>query len=140
MLITLIPFSARSFPAKPRISHDGDQLQRMAVVTPSVFAFCRVNFAPRFKIFVTSSPVTFFLNFLSAQVKKAHPFLRLIGGRGQGRPPNISGQTEISSISGFSFMKRLTKELSRSFLPCQRQGIPRRQEETRIFCSFMTQG
>ena len=136
-MITLIPFSERSFPANPRISQEGDQLQRMARAISSFTAFCRVSFAPYSKKLVTSSPVTDFLSFFSGQVKKALPFFRLIGGRGQGNPPNISGQTEISSTSGFSLMKRFTNELNLSFLPCQRQEIPKRQDETKTFLSFI---
>lgn len=137
MLITLTPFSERSFPANPRISQEGDQLQRIARVISSFTAFCKVSFAPRSKKPVTSSPVTDFRNFFSGQVKKALPFFRLIGGRGQGRPPIISGQTEMSSTLGLSLMKRLTYEEGRSFFPCQRQEIPSKQDETKTFLSFI---
>lgn len=136
MLIISMPFSERSLPVKPRRSHEGDQLQRIASLACFSLAFCRVSDAPFSRYSVTSGPVTLFLNFLSGQVKKALPFLRLIGGRGQGRPPIISGQTDINSTPGFSPTKRLTKELNLSFLPCQRHETPSKQEETRTFFIF----
>ena len=131
--MTSIPFSTRSFPVNPRISQEGDQLQRIAFETLFSRAILRVFSAPAFKRLVTSFPVTFFLNFFSLQVKKARPFFRFIGGRGQGRPPSISGQTEISSTSGLDLMNFFMKELKYNFFPCQRQGTPRRHDETRTF-------
>lgn len=137
MLITLTSFSERSFPVNPRISQEGDQLQRIARLICSFFALLRVSCAPLSRSSVISGPVTFFLSFLSGQVKKAFPSLRLIGGRGQGKPPIISGQTRMSSTSGFSLMKRLTNEEGRTFLPCQRQEIPKRHDETKTFLLFI---
>ena len=132
-MMTSIPFSTRSFPVNPRISQEGDQLQRMVFETLFSRASLRVFSAPAFKRLVTSFPVTFFLNFFSSQVKKARPFFRFIGGRGQGRPPSISGQIEMSSTSGLLLINFFMKELKYNFFPCQRQGTPRRHDETKTF-------
>lgn len=140
MLIISIPFAAKSLPVNPLLSQEGDHLQRIARLIFPFNAFCRTISAPFFKNLVTSSPVVSFLNSFSGLVKKARPFLLLIGCRGQGRPPSISGQTEMSSIPAFSSRKRLITGLIRSFFPCQRQATPKRHDETSIFSISMDQG
>ena len=107
-LTTLMPSLARSFPVKPLRSQEGDQLQRIASLTLWARAISRVFRLPKMRLPVTSWRVTCFRSRLSSQVKKARPFFLLIGGRGQGSPPRISGHTEISLTWGFSLRKRLT--------------------------------
>lgn len=132
-----MPFFDSNFPVKPLMSHDGDHLQRIAFLTQLSNAIWRVRLAPQLKNRVTFSPVTNFLYFLSGHVKNASPLLRFIGGRGHGRPPNISGQMEISSISGCFFIKRFMKLLMYNFFPCQRHDTPNKHDETKIFLSFI---
>ena len=140
MLITTISFSAKSLPVNPLLSQEGDHLQRKARLIFSFNAFCKTISAPFSKNSVTSDKVVSFLNSFSGLVKKARPPFLLIGGRGQVRPPNISGQTAISSKPAFSFKNFLITGLIRSFFPCQRQGTPKRHDETSIFSISMDQG
>ena len=140
MLIISIPFAAKSLPVNPLLSQEGDHLQRKARLISSLTAICRTILAPFSKNLVTSSPVVSFLSSFSGLVKKARPLFLLIGGRGQVRPPSISGQTAISSIPVFFSRKRFIVGLIRSFFPCQRQGTPKRHDETSIFSISMNQG
>lgn len=140
MLIISIPFAAKSLPVNPLLSQEGDHLQRKARLIFAFNAFCKTISAPFSKNLVTSARVTEFLNSFSGLVKKALPFLLLIGGRGQGKPPSISGQAAMSSTPAFSFKNFLITGLIRSFFPCQRQATPKRQDETNIFSIFMDKG
>ena len=122
-----------NLPVMPLRSQEGDHLHSIAILTFSFWTIFSVFFAPRIKCLVTFLPVICLRIFLSGQVSKTSPLRLLTGGRGVGNPPNVSGQTGISLVEGLFFWNFFTNELNGTFFPCQRQGIPSKQEDTNIF-------
>ncbi len=82
--------------------------QRMAILICSFNAIASVFFAPFIKCLVTSLPVTCLRIVLSGQVSKTCPLRLFVGGRGVGRPPNVSGHTDMILIDGLLVMYFLT--------------------------------
>lgn len=127
--MTVMPAARNSLPAMPPRAHEGESRNRYASFARYRRATSTATLAPTVNSAVRSLPMRVRV---SGSVSYTRPLIVRTGGRGQGNPPSISGQTGITRTPWAS-RRRIVGEM-RPGLACQRHVSPQRQADaTTVF-------